>query len=79
MSALPIVPENLMDDKAAAEKLGLSPSTLRSWRCRGVGPAFVKLGRGKKAAVRYHPRDLDRFIDHGRHVSSSSVRAASEE
>lgn len=69
----------LLTDKAAAEFLGISPSTMRSWRCRGIGPHFVKLGRGKKSAVRYDLRDLARFIDQGRHVLTSSVRAASED
>jgi hypothetical protein len=70
---------NLVDDKQAAERLGMKPPTLRSWRCRGVGPVYIKLGHGKRAPVRYDLRDLARFIEQGRHVSSSSVRAASEE
>jgi len=70
---------NLINDKAAAVRLGLSPPTLRSWRCRGVGPVYIKLGHGKRAAVRYDLRDLAQFIEQGRHDSSSSVRAASEE
>jgi len=73
------IPQSLVDDKAAATVLGVSPPTLRSWRCRGIGPAFIKLGRGKKAAVRYDLRDLAQFIDQGRRVLQSSVRAASEE
>jgi len=67
----------LVNDNAAASYLQMSPSTLRSWRCRGVGPVYFKLGRGKRAAVRYDLRDLARFIEQGRH--DSSVRAAFEE
>jgi hypothetical protein len=70
---------NLVDDKVAADRLGLKPPTLRSWRCRGVGPTFSKLGNGRNSAVRYDLRDLAQFIEQGRHVSSFSVRAASEE
>jgi hypothetical protein len=69
----------LVDDQVAAGYLDMSPSTLRSWRCRGIGPVYIKLGHGKRAAVRYDLRDLAHFIEQGRHVSSSSVRAASEE
>lgn len=69
----------LVDDRAAASYLDMSPSTLRSWRCRGVGPVYIKLGRGKRAAVRYDLRDLAQFIEQGRQDSSSSVRAAAEE
>jgi hypothetical protein len=28
-----------------ADRLRLSPTTLRTWRCRGQGPCFVKAGR----------------------------------
>ena len=69
----------LVDDKAAADYLDMKPSTLRSWRCRGVGPVYIKLGCGKRSAVRYDLRDLARFIEQGRQDFSSSVRAASEE
>lgn len=39
----------------AAEYLGLSVATLRTWRCRGKGPNYVKLGR----SVVYRIVDLD--------------------
>jgi hypothetical protein len=69
--------QNLLNDHQAALRLGVSPATLRSWRCRGVGPPYVKLGHGTYASVRYNPGDLDDFVRQGRHVPS--VRAASEE
>lgn len=71
--------QQLVTDTLAANFLGIKPSTMRSWRCRGVGPNYVKLGHGKKAAVRYDLRDLAQFIEQGRHVSDPSVRAASED
>ena len=79
MSAANHFPQNLIDDNAAAAVLGVSPPTLRSWRCRGIGPTFVKLGAGRNAAVRYDLRDLAEFVEQGRHVSVSSVRAATED
>lgn len=69
--------KNLLNDNEAAIKLGVSPATLRSWRCRGIGPPFIKLGSSSNASVRYNPIDLDDFLRRGRHVPS--VRAASEE
>lgn len=39
--------------------LQVSAATLRTWRCRGTGPKFVRLGR----CVRYRPEDLARFAD----------------
>jgi len=53
--------------------------TLRSWRCRGIGPKFIKLGGGKKSPVRYDERDLEQYIAQGRqHVSQPSVQASKE-
>lgn len=42
----------------AAERLGLSISTLNKWRCFGTGPRFVKLG----SAVFYREEDLESFV-----------------
>lgn len=64
----------LLNDFQAAQHLGVSPATLRSWRCRGIGPSYVKMGRGKKSPVRYHHEDIEHFIAQSRHVPS--VRAA---
>lgn len=69
-------PEGLLNDAEAAECLGLSSSTMRSWRCRGIGPAYTKLGPGEKAPVRYSVADLEAFIAEGRHIPP--VRAARE-
>lgn len=38
---------------ALAELLGIARSTLDGWRRNGEGPAFVRLGGGRNAAVRY--------------------------
>lgn len=76
----PISSPNVRDalnDEQAAKRLGVSPATLRSWRCREIGPPFIKLGIGTQAPVRYNPDDLDEFMRQGRHVPS--VRAALEE
>jgi hypothetical protein len=52
------VEERLLTTQEAAVFLGLSPLTLVLYRNRRVGPAFVKLGQGAKAAVRYPMSDL---------------------
>lgn len=54
--------QNLVDEKVAAEILGLAVQTLRNWRCCRRGPRYVKLGR----AVRYHLEDLDEFVQESR-------------
>lgn len=57
-----------LDERQAAEYLSLSPRTLQTWRQRGNGPRFLKLGR----SVRYRRADLDAFIE-------SRVRANTSE
>lgn len=44
-----------LTEKQAAERLALSPYTLRNWRSSGTGPPTLKLG----GAVRYHLPALD--------------------
>ena len=43
----------------AAEYIGVHKSTLDTWRCRGEGPRFLKLGR----SVRYRICDLDAYLE----------------
>ena len=46
-----------LTDIDVASRLGVSRFTVRSWRLRGVGPRFLKMGR----AVRYRPQDVDDY------------------
>ncbi len=62
----------LVNETEAARILNPSVKTLRRWRWAGKGPAFRKIG----AAVRYHPHDLEVFIDAGRRQSTSRLREA---
>jgi hypothetical protein len=64
----------LLTEQEAAAYLAVSPATLRSWRCRGIGPAYIKLGSGPKAACRYNLGDLEEYIQGHRQVAS--VQAA---
>lgn len=50
--------EKLLDEKQAADILGLSPRTLQGWRLRGQGPQFVKIGR----LTRYRPEDIEAYV-----------------
>jgi Helix-turn-helix domain len=58
--------ESLTEADAAAW-LGLKVATLRAWRHRSKGPAFVRLGR----AVGYLSTDLDEFLRANRHAPAS--------
>ena len=51
---------SLVDEKRAAEILGITPGTLCVWRCtKRYDLRFVRIGR----AIRYRLADLDRFIE----------------
>jgi predicted site-specific integrase-resolvase len=57
-----------LTESHAATRLGLKVATLRAWRHKGRGPAFVRLGR----AIRYLATDIDDFLAANRHNSKSS-------
>jgi excisionase family DNA binding protein len=46
-----------LTDTEVAARLGVSRFTVRSWRLKGVGPRFLKMGR----AVRYRPEDVQEY------------------
>jgi excisionase family DNA binding protein len=48
---------HILTDVEVAERLGVSRFTVRSWRLKGVGPRFLKMGR----AVRYRAEDVDEY------------------
>jgi DNA-binding transcriptional MerR regulator len=52
--------DRLIDQRAAADLLGVSPSTLNYWRATGRGPAFVRISA---RCVRYRPQDLSSFAE----------------
>lgn len=49
--------QSRLDTPAAAKYLGVSTSTLETWRSRSRGPRFIKLGR----RVLYQIKDLDSY------------------
>ncbi|MBJ7579370.1 helix-turn-helix domain-containing protein [Devosia sp. MC532] len=59
----------LLDAKAAANLLALSPSTLAKLRIYGGGPRYLKLGR----RVAYAREDLDAWLDQNRRASTSDL------
>src|SRR5207248_11216098 len=62
-------PRRVLRNRAAADYLGVSESTLPKWRMRGDGPAYRKLGR----VVVYDLADLDAFLDFCRCQSTSEL------
>jgi len=61
-----------LNQKQAAELLGVSPRTLENWRQRGGGPPYTKIG---KSRVVYESEDLDAFKRAGRRTSTSDPGA----
>lgn len=55
----------------AARYLGLSEVTIKTWRRRGTGPAWLKLGR----RVVYDRTDLDKFMAARRRGGDSETAA----
>ena len=50
---------NLLTSKEAAVYLRISEDTLRRWRCRWLGPKYIRIN----GRILYRRRDLERFRD----------------
>lgn len=59
----------LMTPEQVSEYLQQPAATLSRWRCAGIGPVYVKIGRN----VRYPRSRLEEYIL--QHTHESSVRA----
>jgi hypothetical protein len=63
-------PKRLYPPSAAGERLGgTAEQTLAKWRCRGEGPAYVKIG----SRVYYEESALDAYIASRRRTSTSEA------
>lgn len=62
----------LLNEREAAETLGLKVATLRRWRWAGKPPRFLKIG----SAVRYDPQVLAEFIEAARRTSTTDTGGA---
>lgn len=64
----------------AAARLGITPATLRFWRCKGKGPKYIKFGPSKASGVAYYVEDIDAWLAERKYSSttehSEAVRAA---
>ena len=62
----------LLNNEAAAALIGISPITLRIWRCHGKGPKFTKLGDAKQAGVIYQEDDIQAWLAERKFTSTSA-------
>jgi hypothetical protein len=47
-------PDDLLNEVEASDILRISVRTLQSWRCKGIGPRFTRIGR----SIRYRRGNL---------------------
>ena len=64
----------LIDSKEAAFVLGISSRTLANRRCKGRGPAYIRLGK-KRSPVMYRVSDVqDWIVEHQVKASGDARR-----
>ena len=55
-------PAPLMTSKELANRLGITESTVEWWRSQKQGPKFIRLGRGKRAPIRYEEQAVGEYL-----------------
>ena len=63
----------VLTHKEAADLIGISPGTLRIWRCDGIGPRYTKLSASKQAGVRYDLTDIETWKEERKFNSTSAA------
>jgi hypothetical protein len=69
---------SLLNNAQAASLLGIAPNTLKFWRHKGRGPAFVKLGDAPQAGVAYDEADVIAWRDARKFGSTSAYSPAAQ-
>jgi hypothetical protein len=52
----------LLREQQLAEVLNVPLKTVQAWRFHGRGPGHIKLIPGRSGSVRYHPREVERWL-----------------
>lgn len=63
-------PGKPLNPKEAASYLGLTESTLATYRCRGGGPFFLRAGN----RIRYRLADLNAWMEQGAGTTAAQAR-----
>lgn len=53
---------NLLTPEQTAARLGVRTTTLATWRSRGNGPKFIKIGQGPIGRIRYRNADIEDWL-----------------
>lgn len=64
-----------LDEKAAAEVIGVAYRTLQDWRLAGIGPAYRRLGRRR---IIYVMSDIIEWSDKNKHQNTSSEKTTTK-
>ena len=54
---------DLMTPEQLSEMLHVTLSTLESWRAKGSGPPFVRLGKSTRSPIRYRRSEVLAWIE----------------
>jgi predicted DNA-binding transcriptional regulator AlpA len=54
--------QDLLTPQQVADLLQVKTDTLEAWRGKRTGPAWIKLGDGKRSPVRYRKADIDAYL-----------------
>jgi hypothetical protein len=65
-----VLSEEYFEQSVIARRLKMSEKSLESWRCRGCGPPFIRVGR----LIRYRWSDVEGWLDSRRMTSTSEAR-----
>jgi hypothetical protein len=52
---------NLLTPKELADRWKVQVGTLRKWRYLDTGPAYIKMGDGRNAQIRYRVDDIIKY------------------
>lgn len=63
----------VLNNEAAAALIGVTPGTLKFWRCKGKGPRYIKLGSSRRAGVAYDPADIEAWVAARKFASTSDA------
>jgi transposase-like protein len=53
--------QQMLTTEELSQRWSIAQNTLRKWRVAGGGPAYIKLGPGRNAEVRYSIDDIIEF------------------
>lgn len=51
-----------INTKQLAELIGFDPDSIEAMRRRGEGPPYVRIGDGKRPAIRYNVDDVNAWL-----------------